>query len=170
MRKYSIYKLQGDEILQKHVASNRATADKYIAIESESGLTLLVSNYVLDNGEKRLFRVDAYLFGDKVHTYRKMPTIDDLTQLLESLPVILKPDGTKSYLPNMDLTTPKSIEILGGFGHCRIVSDELPRMAIVYRDVDELPKNKLPRYNKFASERFGLELYGNVIYIKENYI
>lgn len=169
MKQYTIYKFDG-KIRFVGTYKNRTKADKVASEQKYADNIMLIKTEVSDNEDRfQVFNVLAYLKGDYIKRYVYMPTIGDLYDLQDTLPVVYRIDGSMYFLPNKSLTTPKAKEIVGGWFHIKAVSDN-PTMSIVFRDVDLTPKDKRPPINSRASEIFCLELYGDVIYINDNYV
>jgi len=178
MRRYDIYKLDGEELTFVKRYANRNKADDFMAHGTSNG-TFYVMYYYVDYSKKEdsnnwtFFSSILFLNGIPALHSRKRLDVQDIERLKEKLGRVYAADGKMYYINNRQLTCQDMFDMIGGFGHVKVVQDQPDRMAIIYKDVDNILQGKsndpLPPKNKQASEMFGIPLYGNVIFINENY-
>lgn len=178
MRRYDIFKLDGEELTYVKRFANRNKADEFLAYKTESSAFYVMYYYVdysKREGTERWTFMSSILFlnGIPAMHSRKRLDVQDIEKLKQKLGRVYTADGKMYYINNRQLTNQDVFDMIGGWGHVKVVQDKPDRMAIIYRDVDYILQGKikepLPPLNKQASEKFGLTLYGNVIYINENY-
>lgn len=176
MRRYDIYKLEGEELTYLKRFWNRNKADVYLAHKADKN-EFYVMNYFVDysksNGHWNFLSSILFLNGVPVMHSKEKITFENIDKFQRKLGRVYTAKGNMYYINNRQLTCQDVLDVTGGWGHVKVVQDKPERWAIVYRDVDFILKGKsneqLPPLNKQASVKFGMTLYGDVIFINENY-
>lgn len=125
------------------------------------------------SGERQLINVSIYLGGSCVlRDYEIMP--NDIEEFKKTAVCIYKIDGQVLYMPHESLSTPALKEVLGlsddEWFSIKIVQDGPPAYAVVTYDWESFHRTKQKLKNVKASARFGMNLYGDVLFIDENLI
>lgn len=176
MRKYDVFKLDGDRLRFVNRFMNRNKADYYLAYKAEKH-TFYIVNYYVDYSEKdgtwTFLSSILFLNGVAVKHSKKKILPKDTEEFKNKLGRVYTTDGKEYYINNRQLTCYDVFKYIGGWGHVKVVQEKPERWAIIYRDVDlrllGKNKDKLPPLNAQASVKFGMTIYGDVIYINENY-
>lgn len=111
-----------------------------------------------------------YLRGKYVSKVLHSTTYEDIQNARKGLTVLFRHNGEIEYYPNSPLSTPEVKRIVGGWFTIKIHKEHPRRMAIVSQDPHEEGLKLAPIFNMNASAVFESDLYGNVLYINENYI
>jgi hypothetical protein len=124
-------------------------------------------------GERELINVSIYLGGLCIlHNYEIMP--NDIEEFKKTAECVYKIDGQELYLPHESLSTPALKEVLDlsedEWFSINIVQDGPPAYAVVTYDWNSFNRTKQKVKNVKASARFGMDLYGDVLFIDENLI
>ena len=177
MRRYDIFRLDVSGLKYVKSYANRSVVEKYMTKESYVGVFYVVYSYVdpsNENGKWKFMNSTIFLDGIPVVKVKQKIEADEVMKITECLGRVYYTDGRIQYLHNKDLTCNEMFEYIGGWGHIKVIKDEPERWALVYRDVDYILLKKseepLPEYNPYASTKFHMQLFGNVIYINENYL
>lgn len=176
MRRYDIYRLDGDTLKYIRRFNNRNNADAYLAhkaINSRFYVMNYYVNYVNKEGEWRFLSSILFLNGVPVKHSKAKLDVADIEEYQSKLGRVYTTEGEMYYINNRQLTCQDMFDMIGGWGHVKVVQDVPERWAIIYRDVDFILQGKikepLPPLNTQASVKFGMSLYGDVIFINENY-
>ena len=117
-----------------------------------------------------LVKSTIYLGGVLTKTYRHSATPSDIERLKKKLTTIFHVDGTRTYLPDLPITTPEVMGITHGWSSMSIVKDHPQRWAILYFDIKQYDIDDRPKYNHQASKKFSRNLYGDVLYVNEKFV
>lgn len=125
------------------------------------------------SGEKQLINVSIYLGGSCVlRDYEIMP--NDIEEFKKTAECVYKIDGLVLYLPHEPLSTPALKEVLGlsedEWFSIKIIQYGPPAYAVVTYDWASTNRTRQKVKNVKASARFGIDLYGDVLFIDENLI
>lgn len=124
-------------------------------------------------GERQLINVSIYLGGSCIlHDYDILPY--DIEEFKKTAGCLYKLDGNILYLPHETLSIPELKDVLGlsdDEWYCiKTVQDGPPAYAVVTYDWASYNRSRQKRKNVKASTRFGMDLYGDVLFIDENLI
>lgn len=176
MRRYDIYRLDDNTFTYLNSYPNRNNAESYLAKESQTSVFYVVNSNIdyEENGNWVFQNATLFLNGIPVKRFKHAITTEDVGRYTETLGRVYHTDGRITFLSDVDLTCQDMFDLIGGWGHVKVIKDLPERWAIVYRDVDNIllgkSKEKLPPHNLQASMKFNMVLYGNVIYMNENYL
>jgi hypothetical protein len=125
------------------------------------------------SGERQLINVSIYLGGSCIlRDYEIMP--NDIEEFKKTAECVYKIDGRVLYLPHESLSTPALKEVLGlsddEWFSINIVQDGPPAYAVVTYDWESTNRTRQKIKNVKASARFGMDLYGDVLFTDENLI
>lgn len=175
MRRYDIYVLDGDKLKYIKRFANRNKADEYLAYDTDKS-TFYVMFYYVDyslKGDWKYFSSILYLNGVPVKHSKAKIDVEYIENYQKKLGRVYTTDGKMYYINNRQLTCQDVFNMIGEWGSVKVVQDEPERWAIIYQDVTFIlqgkSKGKLPPLNRKASKMFGQTLYGDVIFINENY-
>lgn len=175
MRRYDIYRLDGDSLIYIKRFGNRNKADDFMAHSTEKSNFYVMYYYVnySQNNNWKFFSSILFLNGVPVKHSKEKIEADYILKFKQNLGRVYTTDGGMYYINNRQLTCQDVIGMIGDFGSVKVVQDEPERWVILYRDVTYIRQGKikdpLPPLNKRASAKFGMTLYGDVIFINENY-
>lgn len=139
-----------------------------------------VDNYTIkevgkEKGKIKLINSSIYLGGLLIkRRYDRVMDIEDVEEAKKELTCFYKLDGREYYYPNIPFTTPELLDMFGGWFSMQVIGgdeeDDLQRFALITYNWKQHIIDKPKVLNQKATERFGRELYGDVLYINENYV
>ena len=125
------------------------------------------------SGEIQLINVSIYLGGSCIlRDYEIMP--NDIEEFKKTAECVYKIDGQVLYLPHETLSPSALQEVLGlsekEWFSIKTIQDGPPAYAVVTYDWNSFNRTKQKVKNVKASARFGMDLYGDVLFTDENLI
>ena len=180
MKIYAICVYDGKEVIEREVLLYQSAVNNFVRDEQRKGLFITVDSYT--RKERRnskydnidiTYLINSFVFLDGIEVYRdnKVITSKDMEAVKETLTQIIHVDGTITYLPPYPLSTPDVQEITGSMIFTMYVVQEEPqRWATLSIDPVQFDLKEKPQLNKVATERFGIDLYGDVLFIDENLV
>lgn len=169
MKHFEVYVYMEGEfvsIFQTRFANNALC---YVRNKDLSQAFFLIKNITLDDKDGSRTHVNSKIFLGGVQIYKSKNEIkpEYIETLKKKLTTIFKTDGSRMYFPDGPFTTPEVIDICGGWFTELVVEVEPRRRSIFFfSDRDK----ERPAYNHQASQKFGRTLYGDVLFIEENFI
>lgn len=180
MKVFSVNVLDGREIIQRNVLLLLAQVNSFAKKDELMEKFIVVDSYTKKEKKHRasddiesakLIRSLLYLRGVEIYRKEDYITFDDIEEVKEELTAIYHMDGTITYLPPFPLTTPDIQRLIGNdIFTMYIVKDEPQRWATFSTDITQYGLKEKPQLNTVASELFGRELYGDVVYVNENLV
>lgn len=177
-KEYRVYVYDGGDFDFAFKTSKKYKVKDFIDKESNRYKFIRVNNmnvFTDGNGSKRRELVNCYIYLGGVLLKRKYEFGPDyIEKLKETLTGIYKLDGSVLYMPKEPLGISDVRELLNlnndEWFHMRIIKETPLRYVLVTFDWDSHTINRKKILNRKATEHFGVELYGNVLFIDENLV
>lgn len=174
MNIYKVYVLIDEELKLVDVLFSSTELNKIINREANKHMFFIINSYKQNEEEQcglEFMASTIYLGFNKLRRIKsREATVRDIQNIIPSLAKIYRADGSADYLPDSPLSVQDVLDITGGWYSIKIVKEKPQRYAIVFFDTKQHNIDKMPKYNKQASDEFGVDLYGDVLYICENFI
>jgi hypothetical protein len=174
MKIYRIYIYEDGKQTHCDTCYTSIEVNSIISAKDMAFKLLVVNTFTCDMDDadkKEKFKKSiVYLGGLPVRKYTHRADETDIEALKKRLTILYKADGTILYYPERPFDVPELKEMFGGWFHCKIVKTNPHRMAIVHYDWEQFEINQPKVRNIKASELFGLELFGDVLYVNEKFI
>lgn len=169
MKEYDIYAVEDNNLVYKTTLIDRNVMLAFMDNKRFGFTFFVVDVYLVDRKKKtRKFSCSIlYLQREKLMQSKKEIVLSQVEQAKENLNFIYCANGKVKYLPNIPISTPELIELVGGWFSLKTIYETPTRYDIVYFDDKESPR---PAYNEKASNLFGMDLYGDVLLVNENLI
>jgi hypothetical protein len=124
-------------------------------------------------GKRELVGVSIYLGGICILRDYEV-TVESIEELKKTLTTLYKVDGDILFYPPVQYSIQDLRDMLGltekEFPTIKVVQDGPPSYAVIQYDWSSFGSTKQKVKNVKASNRFGIDLYGNVLFVDENLV
>lgn len=152
-----------------------------------NGMLIKVNSITItqENNKDKERLIYSKIFVDSEEVCKKFEdiTIEDTLLLQRNLTYLYKTDGTKVLMPNKYRSI-KDVKKILSIPECEWftikianVTDDIPqhdgrkvRLALLFYDWEQFKCKRKKVYNKYASDEFGIELFGDILVTDENFI
>lgn len=178
MKRYEIYVYDNGEFQLATKTAFSSFVNEYLNKKENEHKFFRVDDYTLhETGKKKGQEVmqssSLYLNGYQIGKHYRICTEEDLTKMQKKLTTLYKVDGTVRYYPNVPLSIPDIRDILGlnenEWATEKCVKDK-PRYYALFYDWESYDCTREKVLNKTATKRFKTELYGDVLFVNDNFV
>jgi len=178
MKIYMIYNYVDGEFEFVTMTGVDSIVKAYINERKDKQVFIRVDNFTYYEAGRRagtevLVGCKVFLRGEQICSNYELNAID-IEREIKKLLKVYHTDGKVEIFPNRVLSVPDVKEVLSipedEWFNIEVIEQGPDRYAIITYDWKQYKTGRVKELNKKASKMFGMELYGDVIFINENYI